>query len=160
MITYTFLPPSSYTAPKTISSSTTLSELLERQREKYILKVVDKGYWIKPTGSRVTKSGWTIESDWDYVIFDPDKTLAHSLQKDKNWVEGGSGNGEEFASFKTPTQDGTLNFILVDKEEIWKKYIVATNLIKALDTPTKEERIKIFDSVFFRDKDMKAVAFE
>ena len=123
-------------------------------RDKSSRELVDGGYWVKMTGSRVTKDGWTSESDWDYVVYDPDKKFAGSLKLEE-WVVGSLVDGGEFMSIRK----GEVNLILVDKEEIWKKYIIATNLIKALNSKTKKERIAIFDSVFGRDKNTKAVEF-
>lgn len=127
-------------------------------REVIIGDLVDDGYWVKATGSRVTKSGHTSESDWDYVVYDPDNHLINKLLVDSNWSKDGSGNGDpgiDFHSFK----NGQTNLILVSTEDIWKKYIIATNLIKSLDCKTKKERIAIFDSVFERDRNLQAVEF-
>ena len=127
-------------------------------REQVILDLVQEGYWVKATGSRVTKSGYTSESDWDYVVYDPDNHLVNKLLADSNWAKDGSGNGDpgiDFHSFK----NGMTNLILVSTEDIWKKYIIATNLIKSLDCKTKKERIAIFDSVFERDRNLQAVEF-
>ena len=127
-------------------------------RESIVLDLVQEGYWVKATGSRVTKSGYTSESDWDYVVYDPDNRLVNKLLADSNWSKDGSGNGDpgiDFHSFK----NGQTNLILVSTEDIWKKYIIATNLIKSLDCKTKKERIAIFDSVFERDRNLQAVEF-
>ena len=121
-----------------------------------IARIVQDGYWIKATGSRVTKDGWTTKSDWDYVVFDPDRKLFNEYVNNGQWHLGGSGSGEEFASLK----HHNINLILVDKEDYWKKYVIATNLIKTLNSKTKDERIAVFDSVFGRDKNAQAVDFE
>lgn len=137
-------------------TSSGLASLLGiNNRDKIVRELVDEGYWVKMTGSRVTKDGWTDESDWDYVVYDPDKKLGDRLIRTTGWSVGGSGNGTEFSSFKY----GDVNLILVDKEEIWKKYIIATNLIKTLNSKTKGERIAVFDSVFGKDKNAAAVEF-
>jgi hypothetical protein len=128
------------------------------QRRKIVCDLVQEGYWVKATGSRVTKSGYTSESDWDYVVYDPDNHLVNKLLADSNWFKDGSGNGDpgiDFHSFK----NGMTNLILVSTEDIWKKYIIATNLIKSLDCKTKEDRIKIFDSVFGREANVTALEF-
>lgn len=137
------------------STTSVLSALGIIDRDKIVRELVDDGYWVKMTGSRVTKDGWTDESDWDYVVYDPDRKLGDDLIKRSNWIVGGSGNGTEFSSFK----HGDINLILVDKEEIWKRYIIATNLIKTLNSKTKGERIAVFDSVFGKDKNAAAVEF-
>lgn len=139
-----------YPTPSSVLSSLGLS-----QRDKIVREIVEDGYWIKMTGSRVTKDGWTDKSDWDYVVYDPDKKLGDKLIRTTGWAIGGSGNGTEFSSFKC----GDVNLILVDKEEVWKKYIIATNLIKTLNSKTKGERIAVFDSVFGKDKNAAAVEF-
>lgn len=135
------------------TSVTVLGSLGISRREKALSDIIQDGYWVKATGSRVTKDGFTSDSDWDYVVFDPDHSLYHQLSG--SWSMGGSGNGSEFVSLR----DGNTNLILVDKEDIWKKWIIATNLIKTLNSKTKEERVKVFDSVFGRDANAHAVDF-
>jgi predicted nucleotidyltransferase len=136
--------------------TTSLMSLLGiNNRDKIVRELVDDGYWVKMTGSRVTKDGWTDESDWDYVVYDPDQKLQDVYKQQDGWVLGSDADQGEFASIK---KDG-LNLILVDKEEIWKKYIIATNLIKTLNSKTKGERIAVFDSVFGKDKNATAVDF-
>ena len=127
-------------------------------RSDTVLDLVQEGYWVKATGSRVTKSGYTSESDWDYVVYDPDNHLVNKLLADTNWSPDGSGNGAMGIDF-TSWRNGQTNLILVSTEDIWKKYIIATNLIKSLDCKTKKERIAIFDSVFERDRNLQAVEF-
>ena len=135
---------------------TTLEDFQQEQFKKdLITKLVEDDYWIKMTGSRVTKDGWTEESDWDYVVYDPDRKLARACVKEGSWVPGSEAEHGEFKSLRK----SNVNLILVDKEEIWKKYIIASNLIKALNSRTKEERITIFDSVFGKDKNADAVDF-
>ncbi len=129
-----------------------------KHRNHIVGDLVQEGYWVKATGSRVTKSGWTKESDWDYVVYDPDNILLKELQEDKNWSKDSSGNGDpgiDFNSFR----NGQTNLILVSTENIWKNYIIATNLIKSLNCETKKERIEIFDSVFGKDRNLQAVEF-
>lgn len=120
-----------------------------------ITRLIEEGHWVKMTGSRVTKDGWTKESDWDYVVYDPDKKLRSRFLAEDGWVLGSDAGRGEFDSLKL----NNVNLILVDKEEIWKKYIIATNLIKTLNSKTKEERIAVFDSVFGKDKNASAVDF-
>jgi len=124
-------------------------------RDKIIRELVDDGYWVKMTGSRVTKDGWTDESDWDYVVYDPDKKLRSKFLAEDGWVLGSDAGRGEFDSIKL----NGVNLILVDKEEIWKKYIIATNLIKTLNSKTKGERCAVFDSVFGKDSNAKALEF-
>lgn len=160
--------PTGVAIPTPIVSGGTLTSISARSllsgmvthKEYELSKIVDKGYWIKATGSRVTKSGWTEDSDWDYVIFDPDMKLEGELMKD-GWELGGSGavaaelNDRMFSSLKK----GQVNFILVCSEDQWKKWIIATNLLKMMDPKTKEERIGIFDTVFGKTSDSKAMEF-
>lgn len=169
MSTITYYDPSSATGadptdwwPSTTPSGTgafpvtSLGSLLtEPRRHKIVSDIVEDGYWIKMTGSRVTKDGWTNESDWDYVVYDPDRKLLKHYRPEDGWVTGSlAGQGE----FDSIAKDG-INLILVDKEEVWKKYIIATNLIKTLNSKTKGERIAVFDSVFGKDSNAKAVEF-
>lgn len=123
-------------------------------RHKIVGELVDDGYWVKMTGSRVTKDGWTNESDWDYVVYDPDHKFANTIDS-QEWVLGSNVDAGEFMSIRK----NDVNLILVDKEEIWKKYIIATNLIKTLNSKTKGERVAVFDSVFGKDSNAKALEF-
>jgi len=125
-------------------------------KKNILTDLIEEGYWVKMTGSRVTKDGWTSESDWDYVVYDPDKKLRAVYKPEDGWVLGSDAERGEFDSLKL----NGVNLILVDKEEIWKKYIIATNLIKTLNSKTKGERIAVFESVFGRDKNADAVDFE
>lgn len=144
------------TSPWPTPVSTASSSVLGlARREKIISDLVNKGYWVKATGSRVTKDGWTDDSDWDYVVYDPDQKLQDVFKQIDGWVLGSDAGQGEFASIRKHD----VNLILVSQEEIWKKYIIATNLIKALNSRTKEERIKVFDSVFGKDVNAHAVEF-
>lgn len=147
------VPTSSWLTPVSIGSLGKLS--VEGARRKIISDLVNDGYWVKATGSRVTKDGWTDESDWDYVVYDPDHKLQDVYKQIDGWVLGSDAGQGEFACIRKHD----VNLILVSQEEIWKKYIIATNLIKALNSRTKEERIKVFDSVFGKDVNAHAVEF-
>ncbi len=127
-------------------------------RQKIITDLIEEGYWVKATGSRVTKDGWTDESDWDYVVYDPENTLHSKLSKDVNWRVGGSGNGVLGVDFQSYKQ-GQTNLIVVCKDSTWKKYIIATNLLRMMNPKTKKERCAIFDSVFEADVNSRAVEF-
>ena len=123
-------------------------------RQNTLMKLIDNGYWVKATGSRVT-TNFTEESDYDYVVFDPEYKLML-----EGWALGGSGdnghlNGRIFSSLKK----GPINLILVDKEDQWKKWIIATNLIKAINPTSKEERINLFNTVFGNTPNSKAMDF-
>lgn len=147
------VPTSPWPTPVSTGSLGKLS--IEGARRKIISDLVNDGYWVKATGSRVTKDGWTSESDWDYVVYDPDHKLQDVYKQIDGWVLGSDAGQGEFASIRK----NDVNLILVSQEEIWKKFIIATNLIKTLNSKTKEERIAVFDSVFGRDRNADAVDF-
>lgn len=149
------VPTSTWPTSVSPASSSLVGALGLSNREKIISDLVNDGYWVKATGSRVTKDGWTDESDWDYVVYDPDHKLQDVYKQIDGWVLGSDAGHGEFASIRKYD----VNLILVGQEEIWKKYIIATNLIKALNSRTKEERIKVFDSVFGKDVNAHAVEF-
>jgi hypothetical protein len=128
-------------------------------RQQIVTNLIQDGYWVKATGSKVTTDGWTSESDWDYVVYDPDNTLYFKLSEDKSgWSEGLSGNGMVGLDF-TSWKQGHTNLILVNKDAIWKKWVIATNLLRIMNPKTKEERIKLFDNVFGKTTDSVAVEF-
>ena len=129
-----------------------------KPRKNIVGELVDEGYWVKATGSRVTKDGWGPGSDWDYVVYDPEDKLLNKLNIDVNWSSGTSGSGERGVDFNSLRQ-GETNLILVREEQTWKNYIIATNLIRVMNCETKKKRIAVFDSVFGRDVNSKAVEF-
>jgi hypothetical protein len=157
------IPPSEWTTftPKAekytgISLEAPFSE--DESVRECIGGLVQEGYWVKATGSRVTKDGWTEESDWDYVVYDPEGTLDKKIRHSIDWSTGESGNGVLGISL-TSYKSGPINLILTSDDAVWKKYIIATNLLRLLNPKTKKERIALFDSVFGNDKDLKAVEF-
>jgi hypothetical protein len=120
-----------------------------------VLQVVDRGYNICATGSRVTTNFDPLTSDYDYVIFDWDKKFRSKLST-VEWSEGDSGNEHsEFHSYKKRVKEGSLNFIVVQDKEEYRKYLLATELLKKMNPASKAERIKLFDMIFKReDKDV------
>jgi hypothetical protein len=141
--------PPFYPIPSTSAAVTT------NLKRGTISDLVDLGYWVKATGSRVTEDGWDPASDWDYVVFDPEVKLHTKLIAD-GWTDGTSGGDDRnFASLRM----NAINLILVKEEAQWKKWIIATNMIKALNSKTKEERVKVFDGVFGKDSNAEAVLF-
>lgn len=155
MVATTSLTTASWTPLSVSPIPHTAPYLSEGGRAKILRELIEDGYWVKATGSRVTKDGWTSESDWDYVVYDPDHKLQDVYKQIDGWVLGSDARKGEFASIRKHD----VNLILVSQEEIWKKYIIATNLIKTLNSKTKGERIAVFDSVFGKDKNATAVEF-
>lgn len=135
------------------------ADKIARQHYPVFAHIACMGLYMKPTGSRVTASGWTDQSDYDFVVLDREKKLANFLNGLTSWKRGGSGNGSEFTSYKSTEYDCTVNLILVDSDKVFRKYCTATEIIKTLDTKTKEERIKIFDMVFGKTPETKEVPF-
>lgn len=143
----------------TTTSGTLAGLIVKSTRQQIVANLIQDGYWVKATGSRVTTDGWTSESDWDYVVYDPDNTLYFILSEDKSgWSEGLSGNGMVGMDF-TSWKQGDTNLILVNKDAIWKKWVIATNLLRIMNPKTKEERIKLFDNVFGKATDSVAMEF-
>lgn len=147
--------PSTYTSGSASGTLTSAAFPTSTHRALILQELVQDGYWVKATGSRVTQDGWSSSSDWDYVVFDPDVKLMDRLIT-QGWMDGTSGREDgSFASLRM----GEVNLILVKEEDQWKKWIIATNMIKALNSESKEERIKVFDGVFGKDKNAEAVLF-
>lgn len=118
-----------------------------------LFELTEKGYQFFKTGSRVT-THFTKSSDWDYVVYDPTCDLEKGLETSSHWVRGGSNRLESpFDSFKTHGINGTVtNLILVQFKEDYKKWIMATEVVKKTNPKTKEERIKMFDLIFQPNK--------
>lgn len=119
--------------------------------EQEVCQAVNKGYNLCASGSRVT-THYTETSDFDYVVFDWDGNFCNNVLNVKEWEEGGSGNlFSDFTSYKKRTSNGTINFIVVKDKEYYRKYVLATELIKKIDPKDKKGRVELFDMVFKQD---------
>lgn len=119
-------------------------------RHKVVTAVVQEGFFIRPTGSRVTKSGWRDTSDWDYVVLDTEDKLIGkltNLPEFRNLTVTPDGSGNENSKF-TSYRIAEVNLIVVKDRATFEKYMMATELIKSMDCKTKEERIKYFNLIF------------
>lgn len=112
-------------------------------RSDIITKLIDMGYWVRLSGSRVTDH-YTDHSDWDYVVYDKDGKVA-SVLENYGFTFGGSERPEaQFQSFRS----GDTNIIVCSDKDYYNKYVLATEVMRAANPKTKEERIKIFDTIF------------
>lgn len=145
MTTGAAVSSSLYKAP-IASSFTPLNSVADE-----VLRVVNAGYNLCATGSRMTKN-FTPASDYDFVVYDWDKKFKTQLDT-KEWEEGGSGNlFSDFISYKKKVREGTINFIVVSDKEYYRKYVLATELIKKINPPDKKGRVELFDMVFKQEQ--------
>ncbi len=136
---------------------------IPKEYQEIIAALVCNGFYIQPTGSRETKSGYTEYSDYDFVVLDESGRLKGDLRKrTETWKEGGSGNDHgEFVSFKSflPISPAQLNLIITENKDYFNKWVVATDLIRKLDIKEKSQRIAVFDSIMNPEANKKVLPF-
>lgn len=136
--------------PTSISGSYTSSaELISKVAEFCIYNDL----WIRRTGSQLVDG---IEpNDYDFVVEDTECVMKEWLERNGFHTGGSVLPESEFTSWK----NGPVNVIVCNSRPFFKKYLMATELLKQLQPKTKQERIDIFDTVMGRNEDKYGVAF-
>jgi len=106
---------------------------------------------IHPTGSYYICNPPVLVTDIDFVLYSSNlEELEESLIEDGFFFNG---KGYEnvaltFKSYKKQGEKGTiLNYIVCQTEEIYTKYVLATEIAKNLNLLKKEDRIELFKSI-------------
>lgn len=140
--------PSKYHTPGLIVSSTSLAGSWPtpaswQEDLKDVLKFcVDNDIWIRRTGSQLIED--VVPEDRDFVAEDIDGKLVPYLEQNGYWLGGSSRPEAQFMSWKK----GEVNIIVCHDREYFRKYLMATELLKKMQPKTKQERINIFDTIF------------
>ena len=112
--------------------------------DKYAWKKVANKY--QPVGSRVTCSPPPMDTDEDWLIYDPDCDVAVFLD-DLGW----SGCGEDYDDDDTKDMSvfrfEDVNIICMHCDDQYDKFILATKISKGLNLMDKSDRVNLFEAI-------------
>lgn len=94
------------------------------------------------TGSRVICTPPVMDTDADIVVYDP--TGALSL---RNWTEATTDS--DYDGGVRTFRLGEVNLIVVDEEDDFKRWQVATQIASRMNLKSKPERIALFQGVLY-----------
>ena len=129
----------------TAASSSAVSAVKgELSMNPFLDKVVKMEY----VGSRVTCSPPPTDTDEDVLLLTDDLSMLIA-----DCIEVGfTRDGDHKASYPTgfvSLRNGTMNFIVTDVEEFYKKFMLATHVCKSLNVMTKVDRICVFQAILY-----------
>lgn len=141
--------------PKTISTSTVASpsswDYVPYEFAKKELPMnpfLDKVVKMEYVGSRVTCNPPPTDTDEDVLLLTDDLTMLIA-----DCIEVGfTRDGDHKASYPTSfvsLRNGTMNFIVTDDEEFYKKFMLATHVCKFLNVQGKLNRICVFQAILY-----------
>ena len=99
-------------------------------------------------GSRITCNPPPKDTDEDVLLLTDD---LNTLIGDCIEV-GFTRDGDATASYPTEfvsLRNGTMNFIITDNEEFFKKFMLATHVCKSLNVLLKAHRICVFQAILY-----------
>jgi len=141
--------------PKTISTSTVASpsswdyvDYDFAKKELPMNPFLDKVVKMEYVGSRVTCNPPPTDTDEDVLLLTDDLTMLIA-----DCIEVGfTRDGTHTASYPTgfvSLRNGTMNFIVTDDEEFYKKFMLATHVCKFLNLQGKLDRICVFQAILY-----------
>lgn len=140
---------------KTISTSTVASpssgdyvDYDFAKKELPMNPFLDKVVKMEYVGSRITCNPPPTDTDEDVLLLTDDLTMLIA-----DCIEVGfTRDGTHTASYPTgfvSLRNGTMNFIVTDDEEFYKKFMLATHVCKFLNLKSKADRICVFQAILY-----------
>jgi hypothetical protein len=109
---------------------------------------LDKVVKMEYVGSRVTCNPPPKDTDEDVLLLTDDLSMLIA-----DCIEVGfTRDGDHKASYPTgfvSLRNGTMNFIVTDDEEFYKKFMLATHVCKSLNVMDKSNRIVVFQAILY-----------
>jgi len=154
----TVSPPTTWTAVKDSPALTGASpwDYVSHDWDKYSKEkgelpmnpFLDKVVKMEYVGSRITCSPPPTDTDEDVLLLTDDlETLIGDC------IEVGfTRDGDTKASYPVgfvSLRNGSMNFIVTDDEEFYKKFMLATHVCKFLNVMTKVDRICVFQAILY-----------
>jgi hypothetical protein len=109
---------------------------------------LDKVVKMEYVGSRVTCSPAPKDTDEDVLLLTDDIETLIGDCIEIGFTRDGSIDStypKEFVSLRS----GTMNFIITDNEEFFKKFMLATHVCKSLNVTPKRHRITVFQAILY-----------
>jgi len=130
------------------SWSTAWDEFAATKGELPMNPFLDKVVKMEYVGSRITCNPAPTDTDEDVLLLTDDlKTLVGDC------IEVGfTRDGDHKATYPVgfvSLRNGSMNFIVTDDEEFFKKFMLATHVCKFLNVMTKVDRICVFQAILY-----------
>ena len=109
---------------------------------------LDKVVKMEYVGSRVTCSPPPTDTDEDVLLLTDDLSMLIADCIEVGFTRDGSHKASYPTSFVS-LRNGTMNFIVTDDEEFYKKFMLATHVCKFLNVMTKVDRICVFQAILY-----------
>jgi hypothetical protein len=109
---------------------------------------LDKVVKMEYVGSRVTCSPAPTDTDEDVLLLTDDKNtlIGDCIEVGFRWDSDATKSyPDSFVSLR----NGTMNLIITDDEEFFKKFMLATHVCKSLNLMFKSERITVFQAILY-----------
>jgi hypothetical protein len=139
-------------SPLTWSTTSSSSWFVSTPKEELSVNpFLDKVVNMEYVGSRVTCSPAPTDTDEDVLLLTDDlETLIGDC------IEVGfTRDGDTKASYPVgfvSLRNGSMNFIVTDDEEFYKKFMLATHVCKSLNVMSKIDRIIVFQAILYNNK--------
>ena len=128
--------------------SATWDEYAATKGELAMNPFLDKVVKMEYVGSRITCNPPPKDTDEDVLLLTDDLNTFIG-----DCIEVGfTRDGDATASYPTEfvsLRNGTMNFIITDTEEFFKKFMLATHVCKSLNVLLKAHRICVFQAILY-----------
>ena len=132
----TLASPSSWSAVSAIKGELPMNPFLD--------KVVKMEY----VGSRVTCVPAPTDTDEDVLLLTDDLNMLIADCIEVGFTRDGDTKASYPVGFVS-LRNGTMNFIVTDNEEFFKKFMLATHVCKSLNVTAKIDRIIVFQAILY-----------
>jgi hypothetical protein len=109
---------------------------------------LDKVLKMEYVGSRVTCSPAPTDTDEDVLLLTDDKKtlIGDCIEVGFKWD---SDVTKSYPDSFVSLRNGTMNLIITDDEEFFKKFMLATHVCKSLNVMEKSHRITVFQAILY-----------
>ena len=128
--------------------SATWDEYAATKGELAMNPFLDKVVKMEYVGSRVTCNPPPTDTDEDVLLLTDDLSMLIADCIEVGFTRDGDTRmsyPEGFVSLR----NGTMNFIVTDDEEFYKKFMLATHVCKSLNVMDKSNRIVVFQAILY-----------
>ena len=109
---------------------------------------LDKVVKMEYVGSRVTCVPAPTDTDEDVLLLTDDLNMLIADCIEVGFTRDGDTKASYPVGFVS-LRNGTMNFIVTDNEEFFKKFMLATHVCKSLNLKSKADRICVFQAILY-----------
>jgi len=109
---------------------------------------LDKVVKMEYVGSRITCNPAPTDTDEDVLLLTDDLSMLIADCIEVGFTRDGD-TGTSYPEGFVSLRNGTMNFIVTDDEEFYKKFMLATHVCKSLNLMEKNNRITVFQAILY-----------